>query len=499
MKKTYSIWLFIINIACSSNRNKQLEYALETAKKNKTELEAVLNYYKNDSLKLEATRFIIENMPYHFSLEEYFISPHGEKYRPDIVLWGGENFVKIHCDSLIRQNYRIKRQKKYDISTLNSKFLINNIELAFTVYQKPWAQNVSFKDFCKYILPYRVQTEKVSNLRKEFFDRFVPILDSVKVKTPLEACFVINEYLKGITRYKNTGLPFYPTIEETYRSGISQCEGLCNLGTFIMRACGIPVTVEQTLWTKMDLGHNWCAVLDNGKFYSFGPGEDQPDTHARLFSEIRHRRPAKVYRSRFDPDYSKIDKNDDGYITYLKSPLIYDVTNEYLDRPTQIQVSVDKKNFKKGKSNQVYLQVYNHYEWHPIAIGHRKDSICYFENIVGDNIFMISDSPKGDELRNITVPFYVNKNGKTHKLIPQKGNNLTFTLSKRKNELDQKHTLHYWDTDKERFVPLAYVSETETTQTYNQIPKNALLWFTIPERIVNQRVFFIENDSIKTY
>lgn len=29
--------------------------------------------------------------------------------------------------------------------------------------------------------------------------------------------------------------------------------------------------------------------------------------------------------------------------------------------------------------------------------------------------------------------------------------------------------------------------------------KNALLWLAIPERIVNQRIFFIENNSIKTY
>ncbi len=64
-------------------------------------------------------------------------------------------------------------------------------------------------------------------------ERFVPILDSAKkVKTPLEACFVLNEHLKGIMKYGHTGLPFYPTIDETYRSGISQCEGLCNLGTF---------------------------------------------------------------------------------------------------------------------------------------------------------------------------------------------------------------------------------------------------------------------------
>ncbi len=31
------------------------------------------------------------------------------------------------------------------------------------------------------------------------------------------------------------------------------------------------------------------------------------------------------------------------------------------------------------------------------------------------------------------------------------------------------------------------------------IPSNALLWFTIPEKITNQRVFFIEDKKIRTY
>ena len=119
-------------------------------------------------------------------------------------------------------------------------------------------------------------------------------------------------------KYGHTGLPFYPTIDETYRSGISQCEGLCNLGTFIMRACGIPVTVEQTTWTKMDLGHSWCVVLDNGKFYSFGREKINP-THT----------PALSQKSDIDDRLKYIVhvlirtfllwiKKDDGYVTTLK-------------------------------------------------------------------------------------------------------------------------------------------------------------------------------------
>lgn len=497
------LFLYILCIctltSCNLSINKQLVNVLPVTKLNKKELEKILNHYEKDVLKQKAAIFLLENMSYHFSQEEYFISPTGEKYRPDITLFSGKEAVEAHCDSLISQRYRINRQIVYDASTIDSCFLVNHIELAFKVWQKPWARNVPFEDFCRYILPYRVQTEEISNLRKKIMERFVPVLDSANVQTPLEACRVLNEHLKGIMKYSNTGLPFYPTINETYKSGISQCEGLCNLGTFIMRACGIPVTVEQTTWTKMDLGHTWCAVLDNGKFHAFSPGELHVGELAKSFAKKTNLRPAKVYRHRYDPDFSVIDKDDDGYTTFLKSPLIYDVTNEYLDKTVQIKVTIDKKGIRKGNSNQVYLRAYNHYEWLPIAIGQRKDTLCYFENVVGDNIFMVADSPEGNGLRNITVPFYVDRDGNIRKFIPQKQYKQTFTLNKHKNKRDQMHTLRYWDTDREMFTYLDYASATDTTQTYDNVPKNALLWFTIPERIFNQRVFFIENDSIKTY
>lgn len=483
--------------ACSHTLDKELEQALRLSASNRTALDAVLSHYKNDSLKLEAARFLIRNMPYHYSKDEYYLSPDGERYRPDISSFKGKVEVDKYCDSLARCGYQIERHRIFDVISLDSSFLINNIELAFSVWQKPWARDIPFSDFCRYILPYRAQTERISSLRKEMMERFVPLLDSAKVTTPLEACIFLNKRLKDVVKYQDSGLPFYPTIDETYRAGISQCDGICNLGAFIMRAVGIPVAIDFTIWTKMDLGHSWCAVLDNGRFYSFGPGEDQPDVHARLFSEIRRRRPAKVYRFQFDPVCHNKSLKDDGYDTFLKSPLLYDVTEKYQDKPTCIQVSIDD-NIQREQSQQVYLCAYNFYEWKPIAIGNRANSLCSFDNVVGDNIFIVADCPDGKVLRYITAPFYVNKKGEIHKFIPHIPQKKACVLEKRKGKTGN-HTLFYWNLVEKRFVPLSYFTSTDTTQTYNQIPGNALLWLTIPERIVNQRVFFIENDSIKKY
>ena len=69
-------------------------------------------------------------------------------------------------------------------------------------------------------------------------ERFVPVLKAADVTTPLEAAKVLNEYIRvnEVMRFQfqGTGLPFYPTIDETYRSGLSACEGLTDLGAFIL-------------------------------------------------------------------------------------------------------------------------------------------------------------------------------------------------------------------------------------------------------------------------
>lgn len=492
------IFLLILSFlfGCSTNPNKQLDFALQMAGENRSELESVLNHYKNDSLKLKAAHYLIENMPYHFSMEEYFVSPNGETYRPDIVTLSENNTLKNHCDSIQRLGYKYVRKKKMDITSLNSNFIINNIELAFEVWQKPWAKNIPFHDFCKYILPYRTHTETISSLRKEMMNRFMPILDSAKVSTSLYACEVLNEYLKGIIKYKNYQFPFYQTIDETYRAGFSQCDGLCDLGAFIMRSVGIPVVINMTTWTKMDMKHRWCAVLDNGKFYSFGPGESQPVSYDLFLSESWFFHPAKVYRFSFEPKISDTDIEDDGYITYLKNPFIYDVTREHLVNIPSINITTKIKN---EKSSKIYLCAFNQYEWRPIAIGYRNEYNCFINNIVGDNIFIIADSPESNKLRYITPPFYLSEKGTIHKFIPRKTDKQKFTFNKLENKLDREHTLFYWNTDDNQFIPLSFSISTDTTQTYDQIPRNALLWFTIEEKIINQRIFFIDNDSIKYY
>jgi hypothetical protein len=91
----------------------------------------------------------------------------------------------------------------------------------------------------------------------------------------------------------------------------------------------------------------------------------------------------------------------------------------------------------------------------------------------------------------------VDKKGTIHKFIPDKHNRVSCSLPKKRKAA--AYTLFYWDVDKQRFMALEHDTSTDESQYYTNIPGNALLWFKIPERIYNQRVSFIRNDSIMIY
>lgn len=470
-----------------------MKQALSMAGENRKELEKVFEHYKDDTLKLKAAQYLIVNMPFHFSRVDYFLSPDSQRYVLNITDFPDHQAVRSHCDSLQDRGYTIEKDIIYDIKKLNSDFLIRNIDLAFQVWQKPWAKDVSFDDFCRYILPYRTQTEPISDLRQKLMEQYLPLIDSGQANNSFEACMIINAELNKTLKYKETGSPLYPTIEETLQSGIGLCNALCNVGTQVMRALGIPVTVQIATWTKMDLSHNWCVVLHNGQFYDFSPAYGQPDVYKEILATQYNLKPAKIYRSLFDPEFKRMVVKDDGYITNLKSPLLRDVTAECGYATVDIRVKTDET--VSTIKTQVYLCAHNYYEWVPLAIGVRNGSVCEFKEIAGNHIFMVAEAIDTYSLRYITAPFILNDNGDIRKFIPNTDKMVSQHLLRDPNKSPRE--LHYWDTQTNRFKLIGCDSINEQMQFYTQIPENALLWYRFAQKTLDERVGFIECDTLK--
>ena len=68
MRNFIFILLPIIIFSCGPSDREQLNEALKFAGENRSELEKVLKHYENDSLKLKAAKFLIENMKVNNSI-----------------------------------------------------------------------------------------------------------------------------------------------------------------------------------------------------------------------------------------------------------------------------------------------------------------------------------------------------------------------------------------------------------------------------------------------
>lgn len=67
MKLYYVSFLVLLLLTCSCSGNRRLQFALEFAGDNRTELEKVLEHYKDNTLKYKVACFLIENIPRYYA------------------------------------------------------------------------------------------------------------------------------------------------------------------------------------------------------------------------------------------------------------------------------------------------------------------------------------------------------------------------------------------------------------------------------------------------
>ena len=193
---------FLFALLACTNETKQLDIALQQAKDNKEELEKVLTHFENDSLKYRAACFLIENMPYH----DYYEGKELEKYLKYFEVYSdGKHKPQQIVDSLKKADGAFSLRllsHKYDIQNIDSALLVHNIEWAFKVWQEqPWGKNVCFDDFCEFILPYKIGDEPLTEWREQLYNRYNPLLDSIRYLPEAEdplfvAQFLIDEWQK---------------------------------------------------------------------------------------------------------------------------------------------------------------------------------------------------------------------------------------------------------------------------------------------------------------
>jgi hypothetical protein len=283
----------------------------------------VLKHYGDnpaDSLKLRAAEFLIVNMPDKRS--EYYDAPLGD-VATVLLRWTSSSDKETVKDVYGLGELIVRDDVKY----ITGDYLINNIDLAFKVWEaQPWCKHIPFDAFCEDILPYRVSTEPLENWRVKALASFADINRSFGEEpgiSAVEACEKVNKLLPAFRLDKDFIPMSYTMLMATTRN---TCEGITAYTLFVMRALGIPVAQDYTpMYPYIKSGHSWNAVRDDsGKYISFMGTETVPGEPHQGTTFIQ----AKIFRKTFKI-LDSVRKDPSLTPPMYRNVRFKDVTSEY--------------------------------------------------------------------------------------------------------------------------------------------------------------------------
>ena len=422
-----SLVLFILVVAsgCSKHRTSaDIEYTLLLAGENRSELEAVLKHYESDSIKLEAAKYLIINMPGHYSYldtvkaDQFYDSI--DSLLKDLKNSSNEEIqkaiIKLHADFKV-ENFKITE----DARIISASFLINNIDYAFEQWHSiPWCQDLNFDEFCEYILPYKVaETQELRPWRDKF-----AIISSDSLKR-MSACslfrisaFQATEVVNNCIKKYYTRDPFDYEIPILYYRPFTRlnipfgtCDELCQTGLNAFRAAGIPVAIDYVpVWGYGNRGHTWGIVkAPNGHDIPFVPIYMSPYVQHKVNETV-----GKAYRRTFsrNPELIELNNSSDFVPNTFRDIFQKDVTKQYA-KTRDLTIDVDQDNGK-----YVYLCTSSRDKWKPVAFAKVKDGKAVFKDIGLGCIYLpIIYSMTGNQIP-LTEPIAVCRDGSLNKLIP---------------------------------------------------------------------------------
>ena len=174
-----------------------------------------------------------------------------------------------------------------DLSSLKADFLLENLSLAYTVRRESaWGKSLPEEVFLNDVLPYANINERRDSWRKEFHERFWPIVKDVK--TPGLAGTRLNQaiFKELNVKYSTKRRRADQGPRESMQSGLASCTGLSILLIDACRACGVPARFVGTpLWTDKSGNHSWVEIWDDGWHFTGAAEANGDDLDKAWFAD----------------------------------------------------------------------------------------------------------------------------------------------------------------------------------------------------------------------
>jgi len=460
-------------------------------------LAPVLDHYAQpgDSLKLKAACFLLQNIVDHYYVDVPEAYDSLLERQSQSALTG--NLLNKVLDSLSIRHHNTMLAYTPDYKVVTAEMLIENIDYAFLAWQLPWAKELSFDDFCTYILPYKVGTEKPVRWRKKCYDQLKHVIDSLPADASRQVvCSAINNTLSWFKFQWPFRYPSVMDFDQLAAVKMGNCEDATTLTVYAMRAAGVPATFDfTTQWANRNYGHSWNTVLyENGSFVSFqgtetNPGESKIEYDPRedyTFSR------AKVFRRTF------VKSGTNTALLQIAGNAVPSIFQDefYIDITASIVPTSDIEiPLLQTGSEVAYLCVFNNESWAPVSWGFVNRGVAGFKNVGQNSLYIVAVNNNG-RLEYGSLPFSVDADGNLK--IYQAGAAGTDTLLFQKkypynnSNLVKKHDLYqlqYWNNG---WQTLDTVTARDNYVAFSHLPDNALFIMHDLTRGKQERPFSVE-------
>jgi len=239
----------------------------------------------------------------------------------------------VPADRREGMEFLIVNMPDHDLKTLKADFLLDNVNHAYEVVEQvPWGKDIPKDVFLNNILPYASVNERRDNWRKDFRDRFLPLIKDCK--TPGQAGARLNQKVFPLVkvRYSTRRPKADQSPYESIKAGMASCTGLSILLVDACRAVGVPARFVGTpLWTNRSGNHSWVEIWDDGWHYTGAaePAGDRLDVAwfgNRAATAKRDDRLHAIYAVSYRRTPLRFPLSWNGRITYVRA---VNVTDRY--------------------------------------------------------------------------------------------------------------------------------------------------------------------------
>ncbi len=211
-----ALMVVLIAVACSSGAGEQnqAEHQLQLPE----EFSALMDLYASpeDSLKYRAAAYLLEGLPRQWHYDVDFFDMTG------------------------------RRKRVPDCEVIDVDYLAENIEYAFKAWDLPWCRDLSFGDFCRWILPYKMADEQPVKWRRELWEEYSWVLEVAdSTSGTRDVCRMVNDSVNEWFTV-NWDNPYQLDINFFQAKELKEaaCYGASTMILYPLRALGVPAVLE---------------------------------------------------------------------------------------------------------------------------------------------------------------------------------------------------------------------------------------------------------------